>query len=228
MSGGAAITVVRHPRARGMRLSIDPASGHVRLTIPPRGSVKAAMAWAEQKRGWIDAQRARLPAAIPFVPGAEIPLGDEVLRIDWREDAPRGPVRHDAILQCGGPIDRLAPRVERWLKRLALATLDAETREIAGRGGVAVDSVAVGDPRARWGSCTSTGAIRYSWRLILAPVFVRRATVAHEVAHRRHMNHSPAFHAAVADLLGDDPAPAMAWLRHHGAGLHWYGRSSST
>lgn len=222
----AAIELVRHPRARSMRLSVDPASGRVRLTIPTRGSAKAALAWAEQKRGWIDTQRASLPQPVPFVPGAVVPVSGDRLTIEWRADAPRGPVRHDATLTCGGPVEGVAARVERWLTRTALSVLTEDTRAIADRQGIAVERVTIGDPRSRWGSCTSGGAIRYSWRLILAPVFVRRATVAHEVAHRLYMHHGPAFHAAVADLLNDDPAPAMAWLRRHGAGLHWYGRSS--
>ncbi|UUL84286.1 M48 family metallopeptidase [Sphingomonas qomolangmaensis] len=210
-----------------MRLSVDPASGRVRLTIPKRGSARAALAWAEEKRGWIDAQRARLPAAIPFVDGAELPFGDERLTIVWREAARRIPVLEDRALVVGGPADRLGARVESWLKREALRLLDADTHAIAAAAGIAISGVAIGDPRSRWGSCTATGAIRYSWRLVLAPGFVRRGVVAHEVAHRLHMDHSPAFHAAVARLLGEDPAPSMAWLRRHGAGLHWYGRSSS-
>jgi predicted metal-dependent hydrolase len=86
-----------------------------------------------------------------------------------------------------------------------------------------VARVGVGDPLSRWGSCSSSGGIRYSWRLILAPDWVRRATVAHEVAHRVHMNHSPAFHALVADLLGADPKPARSWLRSNGPLLHRIG-----
>ena len=86
----------------------------------------------------------------------------------------------------------------------------------------AAGRVGVGDPRSRWGSCASSGAIRYSWRLILAPPDVRRATVAHELAHLLHMDHSAAFHAAHARILGADPRPARAWLRANGAGLHRY------
>ena len=55
---------------------------------------------------------------------------------------------------------------------------------------------------------------------------MRRATAAHEVAHRVHMNHSAAFHALVATLYGRDPAAERAWLRRHGASLHWFGRGS--
>jgi predicted metal-dependent hydrolase len=94
----------------------------------------------------------------------------------------------------------------------------------AGRANVAVTAVQVGDPRSRWGSCSYSGTIRYSWRLILAPDFVMRATVAHEVAHRVHMDHSPAFHAKVAEIYGADPKPARLWLRANGAKLHGFGR----
>jgi hypothetical protein len=135
-------------------------------------------------------------------------------------------VRHDGVLVCGGPIEGLSRRIENWLKRRALAVLSDETAEYAAKAGVTITRVSVADAKARWGSCASTGAIRYNWRLICAPPHVRRATVAHEVAHRLHMDHSPAFHAALRDLYGADPAPARAWLKRHGASLHWLGRDS--
>ena len=130
-------------------------------------------------------------------------------------------------LSVQGPGETMGCRIEAWLRRTALDLLSRETAEFAALAGVSVTEVAVGDPRGRWGSCAASGVIRYSWRLLLAPGHVRRATVAHEVAHRVHMNHGPAFHALVAHLLGADPAPARRWLREHGTGLHWYGRSSS-
>jgi predicted metal-dependent hydrolase len=218
------LDVVRHARARRMRLSVDPASGRVRLTIPPRASLKQAMAWANDHRGWIDAQRAKLPDGRPFVPGAVIPLEGEDVVIDWSPERSRTVALTDGGLVCGGPLEGLPRRIETWLKRRALAVLAEETAEFAAKAGVTVSRVAVADPKGRWGSCASTGAIRYSWRLICAPSYVRRSTVAHEVAHRLHMDHSPAFHAAYRQLLGTDPAPARAWLRRHGAALHWVGR----
>jgi predicted metal-dependent hydrolase len=218
------LDVVRHARARRMRLSVDPASGRVRLTIPPRASLKQAMAWANDHRGWIDAQRSKLPEGRPFAPGAVIPIEGEDVVIDWSPERSRTVALTDGGLVCGGPLEGLSRRIETWLKRRALAVLTEETAEFAAKAGVTVSRVAVADPKGRWGSCASTGAIRYSWRLICAPSYVRRSTVAHEVAHRLHMDHSPAFHAAYRQLLGADPAPARAWLRRHGAALHWVGR----
>jgi len=220
------IDIVRHPRARRMRLSVDPASGRARLTLPPRASLKAGMRWAAEHRQWIAAQQARLPRAVPFAPGAVIPFRGRPVTIDWRPDWPRRVVLDGDRLVCGGPAEGLARRIGNWLRREALRLLGEETDELAVRIGVAVEQVSVGDPRARWGSCSSRGAIRYSWRLILAPDHVRRATVAHEVAHRIHMDHSRRFHALVAEILGDDPAPARAWLSANGAALHWLGRES--
>jgi predicted metal-dependent hydrolase len=220
--------VVRHPTARTIRLSVCPASGRVRLTVPRRAGMKAAIAWAEGKRDWIAAQRAALPAAVPFVEGAVLPVADRAITVT-REAGSRRALRLDGDrLMVAGPEETVARRVEAWLRGRALGVLEADTAHYAARAGVTVERVAVGDPRGRWGSCSSSGAIRYSWRLVLAPGFVREATAAHEVAHRVHMNHGPDFHALVAELLGRDPAPAREWLRAHGAGLHGFGRGSGS
>ncbi|MEH3122771.1 MAG: SprT family zinc-dependent metalloprotease [Sphingomonas phyllosphaerae] len=219
------IAVVRNPRARRTRLSFDPVSGQARLTLPPRASLAKALAWARAQDAWIAHQRDRLPQARPFVPGATIPVDGQSLTIDWRSDAPRQPVASDERLVLGGPLESVPRRVEAWLRRRALVLLEQDTALYAARAGVTVSGVAVGDPRGRWGSCAHHGAIRYSWRLVLAPPEVRRATAAHEVAHRVHMNHAPAFHALVAELFGRDPAPERQWLRTNGAALHWFGRS---
>ncbi|MBX9731842.1 MAG: M48 family metallopeptidase [Sphingomonas sp.] len=220
------IDVVRHPRARRARLSVDPATGKVRLTIPKRAALAPALRWAEDHGEWIAEQRAKLPVPRPFVPGAILPIGDSLVTICWDGAASRRIVRIGDALHCGGPIDGLPRRIATWLRREALALLSRETEEFAARLGVCVSRVAIGDPRGRWGSCASSGVIRYSWRLILMPDRVRRATVAHEVAHRVEMNHSPAFHALVNRLVGEDAATARIWLRRHGAALHWLGRDS--
>ena len=219
------IELVRHPTARRIRLAFDPASGRAKLVVPRRASAKAALAWAEQHRAWIAAQRAALPRARPFVDGATIPFGDTTLTIVWGEGASRIVRRADDQLLINGPRETIGRRVEAWLRGEALRLLSADTADYAALAGVSVGKVAIGDAKARWGSCSSGGTIRYSWRLVLAPEAVRRATAAHEVAHRVHMNHSPAFHALVARLYGGDPTPHRQWLRTNGAALHWFGRS---
>lgn len=211
-----------------MRLRVDPRTGGVVLSFPYRLSRRRALEWAAGQRGWIEAALAEVPAPVALEPGATVPWRGAPHRIDWSDAYPRGPRVADGTIRIGGPRELAGARLSRWMKTEARRLLEAETLEIAAKADVAVSRVGVGDPLSRWGSCSSSGAIRYSWRLALAPDWVRRATVAHEVAHRIHMNHGPAFHALVAELLGADPAPARQWLRRQGAGLHRIGRSETS
>ena len=218
-----ALTLVRNARARQMKLSVDPRDGAIRLVLPPRMALGQALKWVETKRDWVEVQLGRVMPAASIAPGESIPYRGRPLLIDWSAERPRTP-RHDGDrLILGGPAETVESRVKRWLRAQAKQLLDAETRDIATRAGVTIAAVGVGDTRSRWGSCSSNGDIRYSWRLILAPDFVRIATVTHEVAHRVHMDHSPAFHALVARLLGTDAKPARTWLRQHGSSLHRVG-----
>lgn len=228
-AGGAhrrALVVLRSDSARQMRLAVDPRTGSVRLTLPRRARLDHGLLWAETKRSWIETQLARLPGVKPIINGMTLDVAGEALTLDWSPTLPRRVRREGGRLLIGGPSEQMNGRLLRWLRDQARALLTQETLEYAGKIGVTVSAVSVGDPISRWGSCAASGRIRYSWRLILAPDFVRRATVAHEVAHRIHMNHGPAFHALVEELLGVDPAPARKWLRAHGATLHWFGQLS--
>ena len=212
------------PRARKLRLSVDPRTRSVLLTVPRRVSQRRALAWAGEHRQWIEKALADIPPASVFVPGESVPVYGEPYVIDWEPARPRRISLEGGRLVCGGPLEGLDRRILRWLKAEALSLLTRDTREIAAKADAQLASVGVGDPVSRWGSCSSRGTIRYSWRLILAPDFVRRATVAHEVAHLVHMNHGPDFHALVERLFGEDPRPARLWLRREGASLHRIGR----
>lgn len=217
------LIVRRIASARRMRLSVDPRDGSVRLTLPRRASERAARAWAETQRAWVEHQLSLLPVPCPIVPGGRIPYRGEHILIDWSPGHSRIVRQEGDWLKVGGPIESVSRRVVAWMRREALRQLEAETRAVAARAGVTVGRVSVADPRSRWGSCSASGDIRYAWRLILAPPFVLSSTVAHEVAHRLHMDHSPAFRAAEARLLGTDPEPARQWLRQNGAALYWVG-----
>lgn len=221
----AGVTIRPSARARRMRLRVDPRSGAVLLTLPRWVSRRRGLAWAESQRTWIEAALAGIPAGVPLAPGADVPLYGLPHRIEWSEQAPRTVRVEGGRIRVGGPAELVSGRLERWLRKEAARILERETREFAAIAGVSLARVGIGDPVSRWGSCSSSGTIRYSWRLILAPEWVRRATVAHEVAHLVHMNHSRAFHRLVGELLGADPAAARQWLRCNGASLHRIGRS---
>ena len=82
--------------------------------------------------------------------------------------------------------------------------------------------VSVRDQSSRWGSCSTTGVLSYSWRLIFAPPFVLEYLAAHEIAHLVEMNHSRRFWRLV-ERICPDVARAKAWLDAHGSELHRYG-----
>jgi predicted metal-dependent hydrolase len=226
-AGGRAVPlqIIKRAGVRRMNLRVDTRQVAVRLTLPRFAPLGPAMRWVEEKRGWIEAQLDRIPDVEAIAPGMCIPLGDEELTLDWSPAYRRAPERTPGVLRIGGPVETLGPRLLRWLKQEALIRLKEETMLAAARASVVVTAAQVGDPRSRWGSCSYSGVIRYSWRLILAPDFVLKATVAHEVAHRIHMDHSPAFHAKVAEIYGADPKAARLWLRANGVKLHSFGRS---
>jgi predicted metal-dependent hydrolase len=226
-SGGGrtrALTVVRRASVRGMKLSVDPRDATVRLTLGKRAALKPALGWVAEKKAWVEAELARLPQPQPIEPNMVFDLAGQPVRIEWCAARPRRVALDRGILTVGGPLEQLPARVMRFLRAHALTVLEHDTRALADAHNIAVSQIGVGDPKGRWGSCASSGDIRYSWRLILAPEDVRRATVAHEVAHRVHMNHSRAFHDVVAELHGGNPSAARRWLRAHGTALHWFGR----
>ncbi|WP_420878213.1 MULTISPECIES: M48 family metallopeptidase [Sphingobium] len=216
------VRVRRSARARAYKLTIDGLRGELRLSLPARANLKRALGWAQGHEDWVRAQMAVTPAVTLLGDGATFPLEGREVRICWIAGATRTIRLEDDRLILGGAAESVGARVLRWLRTRAKAVLEAETLAMAQDHGLIVASVGTGDTRSRWGSCTSSGAIRYSWRLILAPAWVRRSTVAHELAHLLHMDHSPAFHAAHARIYGEDPRPARAWLKAHGAGLHRY------
>jgi predicted metal-dependent hydrolase len=210
--------------ARRLRLRFDDSSGSFKLTCPARMSRRTALAWALDQREWVEAQLARMVAAEPIAPGARMPIEGRDVIIVWDEAYPRSPRLVAGELRCGGPASAVQRRVESFLKTLALQTMSAEVAEFAQMVGMTASAVTIGDPATRWGSCSSQGRIRLSWRLILAPPEVRRYVVAHEVAHLKHLNHGPQFKALEARLFGPGLAEAKAALRRVGPRIRRVGR----
>ena len=218
----------RHRLARRYTLRIRAASRAVVLTMPPRGSIREAKAFAERNGGWIAARLKRLPQGIRFADGIEVPLRGVMHRIAhcprtrgtvWTEG--NGP-----LLCVAGDAAHVGRRVRDFLKREAKRDLDAASRRYAAVLGVSIRRVSVRDQTSRWGSCTTGGVLSYSWRLILAPPNVLDYLAAHEVAHLVEMNHSRRFWRLVARICPEWEA-AKVWLTAHGNALHRYGEDGS-
>ena len=220
------VRVRRHSRARRYTLRIHAASREVVLTMPPRGSVRQAREFAQKNGGWIATRLRRLPDAVPFAHGTLLPLRGVNHRIEHRKGE-RGTVWAEAgagmpFLCVAGEAPHLPRRVRDYLKREAKRDLEAASKSAAKALGVGIRRVSVRDQSSRWGSCSSTGVLSYSWRLILAPSFVLDYLAVHEAAHLIEMNHSRRFWRLVEKIC-PDMGRAKAWLDAYGADLHRYG-----
>jgi predicted metal-dependent hydrolase len=220
------VHVRRHRQARRYTLRIHAASREVVLTMPPRGSMKQAKEFAEKHGAWIATRLNRLPEAAPFAHGSMVPLRGCEHRIEHRRSA-RGTVwvetrAGEELLCVAGEQPHLPRRVRNYLKREAKRDLEAASHLAAQALGVRIKRVSVRDQSSRWGSCSSSGVLSFSWRLILAPPFVLEYLAAHEVAHLAEMNHSRRFWRLV-ERVCPQMSRAKAWLDAHGADLHRYG-----
>ncbi len=222
-----AVRLRRNRQARRYTLRIQATTREVILTIPLRGSLKEAREFAQKHGGWIAARLGRLPEAVPFVPGVVMPLRGVPHRIAHRHSA-RGTVwteidlTGERLLCVAGQAPHIDRRIGDFLRREAKRDLDAASLRYARDLGLAVRRVTVRDQSSRWGSCSTTGMLSFSWRLILAPSHVLDYLAAHEVAHLVEMNHSAKFWRLVKRLCPDHER-AKAWLDVNGADLHRYG-----
>lgn len=69
--------------------------------------------------------------------------------------------------------------------------------------GVSYNRITIREQKTRWGSCSSKGNLNFNWKLVLLPVELLEYVVVHELAHRKEMNHSPAFWKIVGEILPD-------------------------
>jgi predicted metal-dependent hydrolase len=210
-------TVRRSDRARRVRVRVDPRDGAVEVVIPRRAREREAAAAVEELRGWIERRRAEAAAVaarvaaragtVPFL-GASLELRPEPGRT-------RAHRRGDALLVPDGDA---GAAVERWYRRTARAEIGPRLDAAAAAVGRPYTRLTIRDQRTRWGSCSTTGAMSFNWRLLLAPEPVLDYVVWHEACHLRVMDHSTRFWALLEHHLPGYRGPRR-WLRDHGAGL---------
>jgi len=221
------VTLKRNARAKRFIIRLDPSTRTVTVTLPTHAPAHEALAFARSETAWLRRRLKALPQPVPFAAGETIPFrGDpHVIRhaperrgVVWTEPAGVMP----ATIQVSGAPEHLARRVGDWLKRSARADLTARVEAHAASLELTPRKITVRDQSSRWGSCSPSGVLSFSWRLILAPPEVLDYVAAHEVAHLAEMNHGPRFWRLVEQVV-----PGMksqrGWLRRHGPDLHRYG-----
>lgn len=219
------VALRRRPTAKRVTLRVSGITGEIVLTLPPRSHLKAAQAFADAHAGWLAQRVARVPDRVAFVPGARVPLRGEphlIVHAGSGRGVTRARPDPEPMIAVWGDAAAIPGRVTRFLAAEASRDLRQAVSRYAGGLGVTTTRITLRDTRSRWGSCSSSGALSFSWRLAMAPSFVLDYLAAHEVAHLREMNHSPRYWAIVHDLCAHTDE-AEVWLKRHGQGLHRYG-----
>lgn len=235
----------RSARARRFSLQLSEARRGAVLTMPLYSSFADADEFLSRHLDWLKERVAGLSEPVPFTHGAIVPLRGVahalrfagslrrrgVVWIEAAEDAKPAPawpegaragIRRLPRLYVAGAETHAPRRLLDWLKRQAHLDLKSRVELHARRLNLTPKRLFVRDQTTRWGSCSTSGALSFSWRLVLAPPFVLDYLAAHEVAHLGHMNHGPRFWALVERTMPRHDE-AQNWLRKHGASLHRYG-----
>jgi len=228
---GQPVRLSVNARARRISLRVDRVKREAIATAPSARRLPEAVAFARERADWIADQLADLPAVTPLRPGVEISLFGQAVQLTAAAGRARLISASDEVCAAIAAPDDAAfgDRVLRLVKAEARRWLTARTVVHATALGQPLPSIAITDTRGRWGSCRPASgrgpaAIRYSWRLALAPAEVADYVAAHECAHLIEANHGPRFWALVRELNGD-PAPHRLWLKREGARLQAVGRT---
>ena len=189
--------------------------------------VRCVIIERERHADWINQKLAHLPQAVPMIAGSVIPLrgvphrikttgrrGAQVL-IDTNE-------KGAAILDIPGDPAFCSRRLRDFLQKQARLDLQKAVDHYAVKLDVKITGLTLRDSKSRWGSCSATGRLNFSWRLVMAPPFVLDYLAAHEMAHRKEMNHSARFWTLLESLT-PHVAAAEHWLKTEGPTLHRYG-----
>lgn len=188
------------------------------LSLPIFVSEKKGMDFLERNWGWVEKHNQEHPS-YRFKNNMEVSILDKVYLIVHLAEAKRGVWKEDSFIYVSGDERYLNRRVCDFLKKEAKRLFEEHAFQLAAKIECRPSNVYIKDTFSRWGSCSSSGNLNFSWRLILAPFFVFDYIVAHEVAHLKEMNHSSDFWSLVA-FLTTHQSEAHIWLRKYGKNLH--------
>lgn len=213
------LVIKRHRSAKRICLRYNPTSHAISLTLPRHTRVNDGLNFLTQKSEWLIDTLMEMPMKKRIKPGVVIPVLGRRVRIkhDERQTAAYKLTRN--ALTISGDRTDFQKRTTDALRKIAKQEIAELSQKMAKRIGKRINRITVRDTRSRWGSCSSTGNLSFSWRLVFAPIEVLEYVVAHEVAHLRYMNHSEKFWYMV-EYLCPDYEVAKEWLKLHGKELY--------
>jgi hypothetical protein len=226
--------VIRRSARRGtVSVAVEP-SGKVVLTAPEATTVERLDRVVRQKARWI-VERARKGGQLPRPLEREFVSGETALYLgrSYRLRVVDARTAASVRLERGWlvvTVDRTVRGADRAAKTRDLLVgwyrlhADAQLRERAAGWSeklrVQPREILIRDPQRRWGSCDSSGTLRFNWRIVQAPSALVEYVVVHELVHLGHRHHTPAFWAALGRIIPDYEARRTR-LRTLGPALVW-------
>ena len=220
--------VRRSDRARRARIHVS-ADG-VEVVVPRRLALREVEPFVREKGPWIERTLRRIREAEAERPPARLEDGGDVPYLGERltlavnvEPARERPhvARDGATLRARVRESGALPdALERWYRREARREIEPRLDAATARAGTPYTKLSIRGQKTRWASCSSSGAMSFNWRLLLAPEEILDYVVEHEVAHLAIHDHSERFWA----LLGSrcpDYAEHERWLRRNGQTLRF-------
>lgn len=214
--------VVRSKAARKLRVRVGP--GGVEVVRPETRENGEIEAFLLAHEGWIVGQLDRVERFRAVRRPQRNGVGEILYRgnatpvrvedIARREGANQVVFEQGGIVIIRGRASRTPPAksLENWLRKQAREEiqrhLDAVTRKLKRFP----RKVYVMGQRTKWGNCSALRNLSFNWRLIMAPEFVLRYLVTHEVAHLAVPDHSKKFWLTVQSLCPETER-AKQWLR---------------
>ena len=218
----------RSDRARRARIQVS-ADG-VEVVVPRRLALKDVKPFVEEKQPWIERtlrrmREAEAEHAPPLLEdGGEVPFLRERLILHVHVErgrmrphvARRGDALHVRVAEPGSEALRVA--LERWYRRQARDEVAPRLDAATARAGTPYTTLQIRGQRTRWASCSSTGAMSFNWRLLLAPPEILDYVVEHEVVHLEIHDHSERFWAELKKRV-PDYKDHEGWLKRRGQSL---------
>ena len=225
LSNGVQVPVIIETRRGARNVTLRPRvtpKMEIHISKPFMTSTAFVMKFLESKRKWVEKIFESVPHKRKLVPGCTIQiLGRNVKIIHDETMRSNKYIDSDKMTLCiGGGADMFERRVRDFIKSELLAEIKQIIKTTPRQ--YWPKHITLRDTTSRWGSCSTTGNMSFSWRLAFAPYEVMRYVVIHELSHTEHMDHSPQFWATVAKLYGFGVERAKRWLSKNGQSLHEY------
>jgi predicted metal-dependent hydrolase len=103
----------------------------------------------------------------------------------------------------------------KWYKSQARLIISKRVEYLAAKHKFAYKKIWISSARTRWGSCSTTGTLSFTWRLVMAPPDILDYVVLHELVHIRIKNHSKSFWHRLGELLPGYKTK-VHWLKQNG------------